>query len=78
MDYNLLIKTVSEIVENDDITKDGLILTYELDTNNHKKMDEHLFYMSNKSNEIFKHRDIVNIEIGGILVRLIKKDLEIQ
>tara|TARA_R110002050_G_scaffold34397_2_gene86778 strand:+ start:272 stop:502 length:231 start_codon:yes stop_codon:yes gene_type:complete len=75
MDYDNLIKTVSEIVENENIFKGGLILVYELDEINHMKMDEHLFYKSSKDSLTgeFIHNDVIEIEISGILVKLIKK-----
>lgn len=76
MTYIELIETISEIVENEKIHKSGLILTYELNEENHKKMDEHLFYKANASDVKFVHRDIVEVEIGGITVRFIKKNLD--
>ena len=73
MNYNELIETISEIVNNEKIHKDGLILTYELTEENHKKMDEHLFYKANSTDTNFIHRDIVEVEIGGIIIKFIKK-----
>jgi hypothetical protein len=73
MNYNELIDTISEIVNNEKIHKDGLTLVYTLDEQNHKKMDEHLFYKSNPNNIDFIHRDIVEVEIGGILIKFVKK-----
>jgi len=73
MNYNELIDTISEIVNNGKIHKDGLTLVYTLDEQNHKKMDEHLFYKSNPNNIDFVHRDIVEVEIGGILIKFVKK-----
>jgi uncharacterized hydantoinase/oxoprolinase family protein len=73
MDYNELIDTITEIIDNDKIYKEGLILTYELTDENHKKMDEHLFYKSKVKDAEFIHRDVVEVEIGGILIKFIKK-----
>jgi hypothetical protein len=73
MNYNELIETLSEVINNKKIYKDGLVLTYELPEENHKKMDEHLFYKSNPSNSEFTHRDIVEVEIGGIIIKFLKK-----
>jgi hypothetical protein len=73
MNYTELIETISEIVNNDKIYKKDLTLVYELDNINHKKMDEHLFYKSNPSNSEFLHKDIIEVEIGGILIKFIKK-----
>jgi hypothetical protein len=73
MNYNELIETISEIVNNDKIHKLGLTLIYELDELNHKKMDEHLFYKSNPDSNNFKHSEMFEVEIGGILVKFVKK-----
>jgi hypothetical protein len=73
MNYNELIESMSEIVNNDKIYKSGLTLVYELDDVNHKKMDEHLYYKSNPNGVDFKHSDIFEVEIGGVLVKFIKK-----
>jgi len=47
MKYEDLIQTVSEILNNENISKNGLVLTYLLDEDKHNKMNEHLYYMSN-------------------------------
>jgi len=73
MNYNQLIETISEIVNNEKINKENLTLVYELDETNHKNMDEHLFYKSNTNDSEFVHRDIIEVEIGGILIKFIKK-----
>lgn len=76
MKYEDLIATVSEIVENENIYKPGLVLVYELNEKNHMKMDEHLFYKANPEDTQFEHRDVVEVEIGGVIVRFVKKDLD--
>jgi hypothetical protein len=73
MNYSELIETISEIVNNEKIQKIGLSLIYELDNDNHKKMDEHLFYKANPNSVDFVHRDIIEVEIGGIIIKFIKK-----
>lgn len=73
MNYSELIETISEIVNNENIYKNGLSLIYELDNDNHKKMDEHLFYKANPDSTDFIHRDIIEVEIGGIVIKFIKK-----
>jgi len=39
MNYEELIETISEVVNNENIHKDGLVLLYELDEKNHVNMD---------------------------------------
>lgn len=71
MTYDDLIISLSQIVDNEEIYKTGLVIEYKLNTINHRKMDEHLYYMG-KNDGNFEHRDIIEVEIGGVLVRLIK------
>lgn len=71
--YEELIATFSEIINNENILKDGLILFYELDEENHEKMDEHLFYKGNDSDSKFEHRDLIEVEIEGFTINIVKK-----
>jgi len=73
MNYEELIETISEIVENTKIHKIGLVLTYELSDVNHKQMNEQLFYKSNPVTANFERSDEFEVEIGGILVKFIKE-----
>lgn len=74
--YEELIATISEIINNENIKKEGLHLVYELPEKDHKMMDEHLFYKTNDRNTKFEHRDVIEVELGGLIVKIIKKDLE--
>lgn len=74
MNYNELIETISEIVNNEKIYKENLTLVYELDEQNHLKMDEHLFYKSNAPSDEFIHNEVIELEIGGVFVKFIKKN----
>lgn len=79
MTYEELIQTVSFIVENDKVYKTGLTLVYELDPQNHKQMNEHLFYLDNKNhNRPFIQTDIIEVEMGGVLVKFVKPKLETE
>lgn len=71
--YNKLVRTVSEIVNNDEIVKDGLTLHYSIPEDNHQKLDEGLYYMSNPNGKDFEHTDIIEVVLGGIEI-IIKKD----
>ena len=73
MTYEDLIKTVSEIVNNPDINKNGLGLTYELPKDIHEKINMEIFYQMNSMNIIFNPTDVFEVEIGGILIKFIKK-----
>lgn len=72
MDYEQLINTLSEIVNNDVIVKTGLKLVYELDADNHKKLNEHIFFLRDTPGE-FVAEDVFEVECDGIVIELIKK-----
>ena len=78
MNYEELIETISAIVENDKIHKNGMVIIYELDNKNHKQMNEQLFYKSNSPSTPFTQSDEFEVELGGIVVRFIKKTLKIS
>lgn len=73
MTYEKLIETISEIVENENILKEGLSLVYELNEKKHKQMNEHLFFKSNPITTTFKPTDEFEVELGGIVIKFIKK-----
>jgi hypothetical protein len=78
MTYEQIIESVSIIVENENIYKEGLTLVYELEATNHRKMNEQLFYKSNPPSATFVSSDEFEIEFGGILVRLVKPKLDLE
>lgn len=73
MTYEQLINSIKEIISNNDIYKEGLIITYELEEQNHMKMDEHLFYTSEEKDGEFTHRDVIEIETNGVKIKILKK-----
>lgn len=75
--YEDLINTFSEIINNETINKQGLVLIYELDDENHQKLDEHLFYKTNDRDATYEHREIIEVEIEGFIIRIIKKGWEL-
>ena len=76
MTYDKLIETVSLILENDNIYKDGLTLTYALTPKKHKTMNEQLFYKTNPPNVNMILTDEFEVEIEGIIIKFIKKEEE--
>lgn len=71
MDYKKLIETISEILENEKIEKKGLTLEYILEDTDHKKLQEYFFYANNSPLTQITYNDVFEIEIGGILVKLV-------
>lgn len=78
MRYETLIETISEIVGNDNIHKKGMTIIFELPEKRHKQMDEHLFYKSNPPTAKFEHREVVEIEVEDIVIKLIKEGSKIE
>jgi hypothetical protein len=73
MNYEELIKTVSEIVNNPEINKNGLSLTYELPQDVHQGIHMELFYTMNSMNVKYEPTNIFEVVIGGMLIKFIKK-----
>jgi hypothetical protein len=71
--YDDLINTIIEIVNNDKIYKPGLTITYVLDEINHKKLDEHIYYVNNPNGDNYQYNDITIVEVNDIIIKLIKK-----
>jgi len=74
MTYEELIKSVSLIIENENISKKGLTLVYELDSKNHKQMNEVLFYLdkNNLNSPPPPKSDEFEVELGGLLIKFVK------
>lgn len=62
------------MVENKDIITDGLTMVYELSPMNHKGLDEYLYYKGNPTGTDFKHNEVIQVELGGVLVKFIVKE----
>lgn len=73
MKYDILIETISEILSNPKIYKDGMTITYELDDTMHIKFNEDLFYRTNPPSSIPPITEIIEVELGGILIKFVKK-----
>jgi len=72
MNYEQLIKTVSEIVDNENINKNGLGLIYELPSKIHEEINREIFYRINSMNVNFEPTDTFEVEVGGILIKFNK------
>ena len=73
MTYEQLIETISSILNDETIYKNGLSLTYELTPKNHKTMNEILFYKSNPITDKPILADEFEADFDGIVVKFIKK-----
>lgn len=72
MNYETLIETISLMVENEKINKKGLTMVYELNEEDHLNLNVDLFYKTNP-NAQFNPTDDFEVEIGGILIKFVKK-----
>lgn len=76
--YEDLIETFSAIINNETIKKDGLLLFYELEEENHQKLDEHLFYKTHDREDLYEHRDVIEVDVEGFTIRIIKKGWKVE
>jgi len=76
MTYEQLIDSVTSILNDETIYKNGLTLTYELIPKNHKAMNELLFYKSNPITDNPILTDEFEVDFDGIIVKFIKKEEE--
>ena len=76
MDYDIIIETISEMVNNDLIYKEGLTMEYVLNEELLMKLDEHFFYKGkeDKDGEVFyEYNGDFEVELGGILIKFKNK-----
>ena len=71
--YEDVIETLTEIINNDKIIKKDLILIYQLGSNNHLKLQEHVHHI-NKTNGEFKPTESFEINVDDLTVKFIKKN----
>jgi hypothetical protein len=72
--YEDLLTIATQLNGDVEVNKNGLTLHYAIDPLNHKKLDETLYYKSNPNGTDFKHREIIEVTIGGLNMKLIKKN----
>jgi hypothetical protein len=66
MKLSKVLEITKELIENDNIPKEGLSITYKMDKNEHEKLDRELFYSTNNNYSDFKHNDTIELNLGGI------------
>lgn len=66
MKLNKVLEITNELIGNENIPKEGLIITYKIDKNEHEKLDRELFYNTNNNYSDFKHNDTIELNLGGI------------
>lgn len=76
MTYEKLISTMTTIINDESIEKEGLIIVYELNEKRHRQMNEELFYKSNPITANFKPADEFEVDFEDVKVKFIKKVIE--
>ena len=66
MTLEKVLEIAGEIIDNDNITKEGLTISYAIDKDSHRKLDEELFYKTNNNQSAFKHNKTIEVNLGGI------------
>ena len=74
MTYEKLIATMTTIIKDETIEKEGLTLIYELNPKRHRQMNEELFYKSNPITADFKPADEFEVDFEDVKVKFIKKN----
>lgn len=73
MDYDDIVELASEIIKMDKVKKDGLIMYYELTNTQHRALNEHLYYRGNPKGTDFKHSDVIELDVSGLLFKFVIK-----
>lgn len=73
MNYDDLITTISEIVNNDLIKKEGLTLQYEVGEKTFRRLNEFFFYKTNPPEATPDSSESFEIEIDNLIVKFTKK-----
>jgi hypothetical protein len=72
MTYEKLIETISAIIQEPNVYKNGLTLTYTLTSQEHMTLNEELYRQTNQYAKTFIPNDEFDVEIDGILVKFVK------
>jgi hypothetical protein len=75
MTYEELIETVSLIIDNPKINKNGLTLLYELPIQIHNSLNETIFKKANPYSNNFIQSDEFELDIAGINIKFKKLNL---
>lgn len=66
MNLEKVLEIANECIGNELIPTENLTITYKLDKEIHKKLDEELFYNTNNNLNNFIHNDLIEINVAGI------------
>jgi hypothetical protein len=66
MNLDKVIEIASTIYNSEDIPKDGLIMTYNLPLEVHKKLDYELYQRTKNTSE-YAHNNVIDVNIGGVM-----------
>ena len=66
MTVDKVLEVARELMENENIPKDNLVISYKLDKETHKELDKELFYKTNNSISKFRHNKKIELNLGGI------------
>ena len=75
--YDAIVRTISELYNNELVYKEGLSLVYELDPKIHYKLNEDFYYrLKPEGIDDFEATDEFEVELGGIRVIFRKNEEE--
>ena len=66
MTLEKVLEIAGELIDNDNIPKEGLTISYTIAKDIHRKLDEELFYKTNNNLSQFRHNKTIEVNLGGI------------
>jgi|TARA_R110000796_G_scaffold114550_5_gene226247 hypothetical protein len=71
MDYEKIVALATEITNNDNIDKNRLTVEYKMTADDHKDLDQRLFYRDNPANAEYTYQDVIEFDAGEFSFRFI-------
>lgn len=71
MDYEKIVAIATEVVNNENIDKNNLTLEYKMSVEDHKDLDQRLFYRNNPANAEYIYQDVIEFDAGEFKFRFV-------
>ena len=71
MDYEKIVALATEITNNDKIDKNQLTVEYKMTADDHKDLDQRLFYRTNPANAEYIYQDVIEFDAGEFSFRFV-------
>lgn len=71
MDYDKIVAIATEVANNENIDKNRLTLEYKMTSEEHKDLDQKLFYRDNPANAEYIYQDVIEFDVGEFTFRFV-------